>query len=250
MKHIASILALCLIMLAGCKGNPSQDNNNNADPDVDPVMSTSQTETEIQENEKATQQFTINEDVAQNVFRLIDPSLIPDRVKDALKEAIETERTFDEYVSPLHLEVMNGNDGIYDIAYVDCYPMMDGNFNPTGSYYVLYRTEAGVDGAVLDKMKTFIYSDGMLTDQTLPFKIPTFDEFFEGVDVPEEFQRDLKELKKDLANKKDFRGFDIRFGQQDDYVIQFKPSYIFSDQLWELAKPVEYQFNGQNFVKM
>ena len=140
---------------------------------------------------------------------------------------------------------MNGEGGIYNIAYVNCYHMLNDN-----GLFVLYYTEAGVDGAVLDIMKTYTYRNGLLTEVENPIKAPDFNEFFDGVDVPEDLKSSLKEMKREYDREKNsLHGLDLRFGEQDDNVLLLRPSYIADDRLWELAKPVEYQFNGTTFVK-
>ena len=142
---------------------------------------------------------------------------------------------------------MNGEGGIYDIVYLYCYPML----NEEDGLFALYYTEAGVDGAVLDQMKSFIYKDGALTEVENPIKAPAFDEFFEGVEVPADLKSSLNQMKRDYDREKNsLRGIDLRHGEQDNNVLLLRPSYISDDRLWELAKPVEYQFNGTTFVKV
>lgn len=198
--------------------------------------------------ESVAEEPAINEDVAQNVFHLLERNLIPKEItEEELREALESQREFDKYTSPLKLDITHCDGGVYNIAHVNCYPIL----NKPGSYYVLYRTEAGVDGAVLDNIKTFTYKNGMLLDEPNPFKAPKFDEFFEGVEIPAELKAEANQMKKQYArNKNPFQGLDLRFGAQDDCVIEFRPSYIGSDELWDLANPVSYEFNGTTFVKM
>ena len=70
------------------------------------------------------------------------------------------------------------------------------------------------------------------------------------MDVPEDLKSSLKEMKREYDREKNsLHGLDLRFGEQDDNVLLLRPSYIADDRLWELAKPVEYQFNGTTFVK-
>ena len=234
-----------LAVLAGCGNNNKPKDVE--DPDIDQEMTT------LAESEEALespieQQAAFQEDVAQNVLSLIDRKFVPERITDAeLAAAIEEKRQFDEYTSPLHLNITKGDGGIYNIAYVDCYPML----NEDGSYYVLYHTEAGVDGAVLENLMAYKYQNGMLLDLPCPIKAPKFEEFFNGVEIPAGLTADYNQMKKDFArNKNSLRGLDIRHGEQDDNVLEFRPSYIASDELWELAQPVRYEFNGTTFVKM
>jgi hypothetical protein len=99
-------------------------------------------------------------------------------------------------------------------------------------------------------MRTYTYKNGLLTEVENPIKAPDFDEFFEGVDVPADLKSSLKEMKREYDREKNtLRGIDLRHGEQDDNVLLLRPSYIADDRLWELANPVEYQFNGTTFVK-
>ncbi len=237
MKNIVTIsfAAVIIFLLMGCNsGTKSTPSSQEESKDI--AMS----DTDMPAEQ------VVTEDIAQNVLKLIDRSLIPSQITEQeLDEAMNTVRTFDEYTTPMSLNITHANDGVYNIAYINCYPMMDNK-----SYYVLMHTEAGVDGTVLEDIKTYIYRDGILMEEDVPFKIPTFNEFFSGVEIPAELQSDLNTFKKVMAKQKNFSGFDLRFGEQDHAVLQFRPSYIFSDEIYELAKPIEYQFNGNTFVRM
>ena len=62
---------------------------------------------------------------------------------------------------------------------------------------------------------------------------------------------EYNQMKRDYQRDKNpLQGLDLRHGAQDDNIIELRPSYIASDALWELAKPVCYEFNGTTFVKM
>lgn len=237
MKNIVTIsfAAVIIFLLMGCNSGTKSTSSSQED-NQDIAMS----EADIPAEQ------VVTEDIAQNVLKLIERSLIPSQITEQeLNEAMNTARTFDEYTTPMRLDIVHSDDGEYNIAYINCYPMADNK-----SYYVLMRTEAGVDGAVLEDIKTYIYRDGILIEEDVPFKIPTFNEFFSGIEIPEILQPDLNMFKKMMAKQKNFSGFDLRVSEQDDAVLQFRPSYIFSDELYELAKPVEYQFNGNTFVRM
>ena len=234
-----TVSTVCLAILAGCKGKTNE-------VQVTETDSTQVSAVQATEGEGEPDQAYTGPDYAQEVLCLIDRSLIPERINDSIyKEATETKRVFDEYTSPNRISCMNGEGGIYNIAYVNCYHMLNDN-----GIFVLYYTEAGVDGAVLDIMKTYTYRNGLLTEVENPIKAPDFNEFFDGVDVPEDLKSSLKEMKREYDREKNsLHGLDLRFGEQDDNVILLRPSYIADDRLWELAKPVEYQFNGTTFVK-
>ena len=239
--RLLSVL-IVLAILFGCKNKPGE----NAAPAATDSTQTATVQTP--EPEVQPQQTYSGPDVAQDVLKLIDRSLISERINDSIyREATETKRVFDEYTSPYKISAMNGEGGIYNIVYVDCYPML----NDEGSYYVLFYTEAGVDGAVLDKMKTYTYKDGALTEVECPIKAPNFDEFFEGVEIPADLKKEVNYMKKEYASKKNtLHGLDLRHGEQDDCVLELRPSYIEDDRLWEMATPVRYEFNGTTFVKM
>ncbi|MBQ2492279.1 MAG: hypothetical protein II527_02980 [Bacteroidales bacterium] len=234
-----TVSTVCLAILAGCKGKTNE-------VQVTETDSTQVSAVQAPEGEVEPDQAYTGPDYAQEVLCLIDRSLIPERINDSIyKEATETKRVFDEYTSPNRISCMNGEGGIYNIAYVNCYHMLNDN-----GLFVLYYTEAGVDGAVLDIMKTYTYRNGLLTEVENPIKAPDFNEFFDGVDVPEDLKSSLKEMKREYDREKNsLHGLDLRFGEQDDNVLLLRPSYIADDRLWELAKPVEYQFNGTTFVK-
>lgn len=240
--YLFTVSLVCLALLVGCKGR-----GGDAPKTETPATEKTELATEGQEVQTPEEQEgeAITEDVAQNVLKLVDRKFLRDAItEEELSEAMNTPRTFDEYTSPLHIDITHSYDGCYDIAYIECYPRDD------KSYYALVYTEAGVDGAVLQDINTFIYKDGILVEEDNPFQIPTFEEFFGSVDVPADLQADLKRLKIEMKGQKDFRGLDMRRSSEDKNVLQFRPSYIFSDALWELAKPVEYKFNGQTFVKL
>ena len=225
--------------MTSCKGKPGET--------TAPAADTTQTEA-VQTPEAEPQPVAYNTDYAQEALKLIPRSMIPNRIPDSVyRNATETKRVFDEYTSPNFISFMNGDGGIYDIVYLYCYHMI----NEEDGIFVLYYTEAGVDGAVLDKMNTFILKDGALTEVENPIKAPAFDEFFEGVDVPADLKSAVKEMKREYDREKgSLRGIDLRHGEQDNNVLLLRPSYIADDRLWELANPVEYQFNGTTFVKM
>ena len=241
MKARFLMVAVCLAaMLAGCKGKPGEASNADADSTQISAVPT------LEAKAEPAQAYT-GPDYAQEVLCLIDRSLIPERINDSIyKEATETKRVFDEYTSRNRISCMNGEGGIYNIVYVDCYHMLNDD-----GLFVMYYTEAGVDGAVLDIMKTYTYKNGLLTEVENPIKAPDFNEFFEGVDVPADLKSALNEMKREYNREKNsLRGIDLRHGEQDDNVLLLRPSYIADDRLWELANPVEYQFNGTTFVKM
>ena len=232
------LLFAAVALMAGCKGKPGEA----------PVPGTDTTKTEIQAPEPEAQPVAEQIDYAQEVLKLIPRNLMSERINDSIyNEATQTKRVFDEYTNPNNISCMNGEGGIYNIVYVNCYHML----NEEDGIFVLYYTEAGVDGAVLDKMKTYIYKDGALTEVENPIKAPAFDEFFEGVDVPADLKSAVKEMKREYDREKgSLHGIDLRHGEQDDNVLLLRPSYIADERLWDLANPVCYEFNGTTFVKM
>ena len=232
------LLCAAVALMAGCKGNPGEAT----------VQETDTTKTEVQTPEPEAQPVVEQTDYAQEVLKLIPRELMSERINDSIyNEATQTKRVFDEYTNPNYISCMNGEGGIYNIVYLYCYHML----NTEDGIFVLYYTEAGVDGAVLDKMKTYIYKDGALTEVENPIKAPAFDEFFEGVDVPADLKSAVKEMKREYDREKgSLRGIDLRHGEQDNNVLLLRPSYIADDRLWELANPVCYEFNGTTFVKM
>ena len=243
-SYLIALPIAFLAVLAGCNNNKTQ--NPPQDPEVEQEMTTLAESDAL--DSPIEQQASEMEDVAQNVLSLIDRKHIPERISGKeLEEALAEKRVFDEYTSPLHLSITKGDGGIYNIAYVDCYPML----NEEGTYYVVYYTEAGVDGAVLENIMTYKYRNGMLLDEPCPFTAPKFNEFFEGVEIPSDMKAEYNQMKRDYERDKNpLQGLDLRHGAQDDNIIELRPSYIASDALWELAKPVCYEFNGTTFVKM
>lgn len=231
---------MALAALAGCKNN-TQTNQEN--PEQKP-------ETENVATQEPEAQETPLIDHAQNVLKLIDRSLIPERINDSIyMDATVTVRPLDDvYVSPYSISAMNGEGGIYNIVYVDLLP------RTAKDYFVLFYTEAGVDGSVTDLVKTYIYNPeaGTLNEipveeQFAPFNV---NEMFEGVTVPDDLKLDYKELVKNYAGKKGFKGFDIRLTGENRDTLEVRPSSIGFGEFWDLVKPVKYAFNGEGFVKV
>lgn len=229
---------MALAALAGCKNNTQTDQDN---PEQKPDTVNAATQAP---DEKPLI------DHAQNVLKLIDRSLIPERINDSIyRDATETARPIDDvYVSPYSISAMNGEGGIYNIAYVDLLPRTAKDF------FVLFYTEAGVDGSVTDLVKTYIYDPeaGILNEipveeQFAPF---TVNEMFEGVTVPDDLKLDYKELVKNYAGKKGFKGFDIRLAGENRDTLEVRPSSIGFGEFWDIVKPVKYAFNGEGFVKV
>ncbi|MBQ6311236.1 MAG: hypothetical protein IJK74_06800 [Bacteroidales bacterium] len=239
MKTRFFLAAICVAaMLTACKGKPGET----------PVQGTDTTKTEVQTPEPEVQPVVEQTDYAQEVLKLIPRNLMSERINDSIyNEATQTKRVFDEYTNPNNISCMNGEGGIYNIVYVNCYHMQ----NEEDGIFVLYYTEAGVDGAVTDIMKTYIYKDGALTEIENPIKAPAFDEFFEGVDVPADLKSAVKEMKREYDREKgSLRGIDLRHKQDNSNILELRPSYIADDRLWDLANPICYEFNGNTFVKM